>query len=493
MDLALSDDEFSEDLYEEDGDGDSPVLSEELGAFLKQQRTGSEVSERQTPHFFPGTSFESNYTRGSPATSSTLSNGLGLSNLKHIHEVQPARPEVHSVHRELDSMKARFRTLSVKYQSSKKNISELRAEIERLRLEAQLARTAFQDALSIVTGATRPSSSVSSMPTPILQDSPLLTPTLPLMSTSDSYTHISHPPTVLDIPPRPQQKDYPNIKYWYKYQWLADKQALKDSGDSKKCAKGRARQAQGVNVMLRYIEDSNGKVVDGFMAQKIRKLARTIWQSFAESGILPSTWGKASREANHQYRKEMERAFPVLALCDDHWKVDTIATEAYPSWYSSRFRIKEEPEAVHVSLGTTATATPQSKVEITGFTGSITSNPQEQVPHKTSIAAQVSLGTMATATTDSEVEITRRITPTPHAQVPHVPTIVGKKRVASEPLPTQAAKRPKPRSKIKNPLAAVGAQITQSLAPSLVIPDTVHLTVHSVLTPTPSTLQEAAQ
>lgn len=83
-----------------------------------------------------------------------------------------------------------------------------------------------------------------------------------------------------------------------------------------------------------YVEDENGKAVDGHVASEIRKYARSIWVHIAKTRGAPPKWGDAGVEIAQIYRQHMYGRFPILRFCELDWKVDLIATDNYPSWYS---------------------------------------------------------------------------------------------------------------------------------------------------------------
>jgi hypothetical protein len=128
-----------------------------------------------------------------------------------------------------------------------------------------------------------------------------------------------------------QKDDYPNVKFWARQDWNEAKQ---DIGTHRQGERGRSRAAQGVNVAMRYIEDENGQVIDGHRASAIRKLARSIWIALANTGKAPAKWSQADIVVAQSYRREMRHHFPELRLCENDWKVDLIASDNYPSWYS---------------------------------------------------------------------------------------------------------------------------------------------------------------
>jgi hypothetical protein len=136
-------------------------------------------------------------------------------------------------------------------------------------------------------------------------------------------------------PPPLSQVDYPLVKFWERKVWKSVANNRKDTSEvqTKGGSRGGTRSSKGENVMMLYIEDANGMPVDGNIASAIRELARSIWRSLYERGIAPETWGQATKEVREEYCREMESEYPVLRLCNNHWKANTIATAIYSQWY----------------------------------------------------------------------------------------------------------------------------------------------------------------
>jgi hypothetical protein len=135
----------------------------------------------------------------------------------------------------------------------------------------------------------------------------------------------------LMILPDADREDYPLVKYWYRHEWTT----AENSQVAMIGASGKARASHGENVTLRFVEDENGDMIDGFRATAIRKFAREIWSGLGNIGKAPKTWGKVDAKVAAEYRTEMGRKFPELRLCEANWKADFIATINYPAWYSN--------------------------------------------------------------------------------------------------------------------------------------------------------------
>ena len=146
-----------------------------------------------------------------------------------------------------------------------------------------------------------------------------------------------------------KREDYPNVKFWYRRDWLNH---VKDGGSSTdvgtESVRGKTLMSKGINKNAKYIEDADGEPVDGWRLRDIRAHARAIWASFQTVGRAPSTWGRANIEVAYAFRREMRTKFPEFAFCENEWKADQLATDHYPSWYSNHIKgikIKEEPNS----------------------------------------------------------------------------------------------------------------------------------------------------
>ena len=79
-------------------------------------------------------------------------------------------------------------------------------------------------------------------------------------------------------------------------------------------AQGKARAAQGENVTLKFIEDKNRNIIDGFRVTAMQRFARELWVGLNSVGKAPKTWDKVDAAVASQYRNEMERKFSELRL-----------------------------------------------------------------------------------------------------------------------------------------------------------------------------------
>ncbi|KAI9442695.1 hypothetical protein H4582DRAFT_2073289 [Lactarius indigo] len=133
------------------------------------------------------------------------------------------------------------------------------------------------------------------------------------------------------------KSDYPLIKFWTRLAW---KFHLDNTNDSSNLVpgnnrRGGTRSAQGINVMMLYIENADGTPVNGAVAAEIREFARSIWRGLHTRNAAPERWGDASKEIKEHYYHDMEVKYEVLRYCEGHWKSQAVATAIYSQWYGN--------------------------------------------------------------------------------------------------------------------------------------------------------------
>ena len=131
------------------------------------------------------------------------------------------------------------------------------------------------------------------------------------------------------------QENYPKIKFWFKRQWIAFSNDHPTNATSGPQARGRSRASQGINVSMQYVELEDGTVISGDRATEIRNFAHAIWVSISKTGPPPSKWGQADIQTRLQYLSAIGSRFPELRFCDLEWKIEQIATDKYPLWYTN--------------------------------------------------------------------------------------------------------------------------------------------------------------
>lgn len=128
------------------------------------------------------------------------------------------------------------------------------------------------------------------------------------------------------------RKDYPQVKFWRRQDW-SSRTATTTVVNNQVGGRGKSRIAAGINVKFGFVEDKNGFPVDGFRISGITNQIREIWRECHSKDIVPTTWGKGTSSFKTFFHLQMYEYAPELRLCEDHWKLEQIATINYSGWY----------------------------------------------------------------------------------------------------------------------------------------------------------------
>ena len=78
---------------------------------------------------------------------------------------------------------------------------------------------------------------------------------------------------------RLDHEQYPNVKYWFKEDWKCTDSDENDVVimNEMEGTKGPGRVAQGINVTVRFVEDANGNMLNGWHVSDMRSLSQQIF------------------------------------------------------------------------------------------------------------------------------------------------------------------------------------------------------------------------
>lgn len=147
---------------------------------------------------------------------------------------------------------------------------------------------------------------------------------------------------------------FPFIKFWTPKQfsdWEKEQVSTSDilevDNDEKKPQRGNARAKQGENVAYKYVEEEDGQIVDGHVAEAIRRLMQTILNGMVTH--LPMKWRQVGNIDREYIFNEIYKAYPYLLLCHDDWKAERIASAALSQFRSTTNR-RDKREAEKSSV-----------------------------------------------------------------------------------------------------------------------------------------------
>lgn len=150
------------------------------------------------------------------------------------------------------------------------------------------------------------------------------------------------------VPVEPEaclESDYPEIEFWHKVTWKSTRRKQsqesyigneedEEEDDKQGKMRGNSCASKGINVSMRWVEEKNGEIIDGYRATYIRGFAFGLLFELLKQGKLPLKWSMASNDVKIWFYTEMARQIPELRYCADHWKTQEIATTIYPGWIS---------------------------------------------------------------------------------------------------------------------------------------------------------------
>ncbi|KAI9428728.1 hypothetical protein H4582DRAFT_2066602 [Lactarius indigo] len=102
--------------------------------------------------------------------------------------------------------------------------------------------------------------------------------------------------------------------------------------------------AAGENRQFWFLEYEDGTMLDGHEVANIQAYSREIWASMCDKyGPIGQPWGKVKPWRHREYWRRVEAKYPILRLCDSHYKANSIPTIDYTHWYQMRYPNNETP------------------------------------------------------------------------------------------------------------------------------------------------------
>ncbi|KAF9232876.1 hypothetical protein BU15DRAFT_80738 [Melanogaster broomeanus] len=111
---------------------------------------------------------------------------------------------------------------------------------------------------------------------------------------------------------------YPNVRFWTqtKYtDWTRSPEAHCDP-----------------RWKVAFLEDEEGKTIPDDTIKAIRKKLRGGWAELVDKKVAPQTWGKANASSKELLQTLLYKAFPILQLSKNDWKLDYLCSMDYPGW-----------------------------------------------------------------------------------------------------------------------------------------------------------------
>ncbi|KAF7308059.1 hypothetical protein MKEN_01168200 [Mycena kentingensis (nom. inval.)] len=145
------------------------------------------------------------------------------------------------------------------------------------------------------------------------------------------------------------QREYPAVTIWLEDDAADD--AVAPTELPPKPA-GKKLMAQGINTTARHLQHEDGTVIDGFEHARIGEYLRELLVDIRAAGLLAARVDELGHHAKCALVYMLERRFPYLRLCPDHWKVLSVIKARYRHWAGYRDEDKGTKRKATENAGT---------------------------------------------------------------------------------------------------------------------------------------------
>ena len=128
------------------------------------------------------------------------------------------------------------------------------------------------------------------------------------------------------------REDYPSVKFWTRESWQEDSRSKQGDSDASATTKDKDIPAK-----YSFLQYNDGTPVTLARLNQMRSAARSIYEEMLKNGTAPMSWdSQVPAESRDLFYARMEKKYPELRLCEDHWKSNQIAIIQYPGWKQAR-------------------------------------------------------------------------------------------------------------------------------------------------------------
>jgi len=140
-----------------------------------------------------------------------------------------------------------------------------------------------------------------------------------------------------ELAPQLSRSEFPLVNFWLKETWYELKKQGKvkdedddpDQGMSTKTPKPNDK----ASTTSCYMEDENGEQQPESTKNAARAAARGFWIKLLNEKRAPQTFLGGDLALQNEYISLMEREYPWLRYCENHWKAKQIWHGHYTQWY----------------------------------------------------------------------------------------------------------------------------------------------------------------
>ena len=141
-----------------------------------------------------------------------------------------------------------------------------------------------------------------------------------------------------DTPPL-DADDYPLVKFWYKRSYCKENTKRRKLSRKNGTGRGISRASQDENVSFWFLYNADGTTVNSDVVSSLRADAKLVWTGMCEDyGPMGLPWTEVPIKHLMEFWLRLERSYPFLRLCANHYKADAVATSDYTNWYNNHVR-----------------------------------------------------------------------------------------------------------------------------------------------------------
>ena len=154
----------------------------------------------------------------------------------------------------------------------------------------------------------------------------LTTSTMP----PDRSEHVrEHSSTFVEpLIPKLDRASYLNVKNWSADDYNALRRGMKRGGED-------LAEDEPTSILSRFMEDENGIQIPEKTKRAVRKMAKGFFIDLLQANNAPAAWGNVPLSVRNKFINTLEKAYPFLWFCEDHWKANQVATNSYSQWYQN--------------------------------------------------------------------------------------------------------------------------------------------------------------
>ena len=130
-----------------------------------------------------------------------------------------------------------------------------------------------------------------------------------------------------ELLPQLNRVNFPSVKMWEDHKYNGHRKGGRRGGEDDPQDKPKG------SVLSSYMEDENGEEIPKGTRDRVRKTARGLFAQLLRRNEAPITWGAAPLNVQTELVFKLEKEYPFLRLCANHWKAEKVATNSYSQWY----------------------------------------------------------------------------------------------------------------------------------------------------------------